>query len=33
MAPDPLLDFTGGDYQDELRTVLEPVLSGAGSPA
>jgi len=33
MAPDPLLDFTGHDYQDELRAVLEPVLSGAASPA
>ncbi len=33
MAPHPLLDFTGADYQHELRTVLEPVLSGAGSPA
>jgi thioredoxin reductase len=33
LAPDPLLDFTGRDYQDELRKVLEPVLSGAASPA
>jgi thioredoxin reductase len=33
MAPDPLLDFTGRDYQDELRAALEPVLSGAASPA
>jgi len=33
LAPDPLLDFTGRDYHDELRGVLEPVLSGAGSPA
>ena len=33
LAPDPLLDFTSRDYQDELRKVLEPVLSGAGSPA
>ncbi len=32
-APDPLLDFTGRDYQDDLRKVLEPVLSGAASPA
>ena len=32
-APDPLLDFTGRDYQDELREALEPVLSGAASPA
>jgi thioredoxin reductase len=32
-APDPLLDFTGPDYQAELRGVLEPVLSGAASPA
>src|SRR5207237_1491776 len=32
MAPDPLLDFTGGDYQDELRTVLEPRLSGPRAP-
>ena len=33
MAPDPMLDFTGRDYQDELLTVLGPVLSGAASPA
>jgi len=33
MAQDPLLDFTGRDYQDELRKVLETVLSGAASPA
>jgi hypothetical protein len=33
LAPDPLLDFTGRDYQDDLRKVLEPVLSGAASPA
>jgi len=33
LAPDPLLDFTGRDYQDELRNMLEPVLSGAASPA
>jgi thioredoxin reductase len=33
MPPDPLLDFTRRDYQDELRTVLEPVLSGAPTPA
>jgi len=33
LAPDPLLDFTGRDYRDELRNVLEPVLSGAASPA
>jgi thioredoxin reductase len=33
LAPDPLLDFTGRDYQEELRKVLEPVLSGAASPA
>ena len=33
LAPHPLLDFTGTDYQHELRTVLDPVLSGAGSPA
>ena len=32
-APHPLLDFTGRDYQDELRRVLEPVLSGAASAA
>jgi thioredoxin reductase len=32
-APDPLLDFTGRDYHDQLRKVLEPVLSGAASPA
>ncbi len=33
LAPHPLLDFTGRDYQDELRALLEPVLSGAASPA
>jgi thioredoxin reductase len=33
MAPDPVLDFTGREYQDELRKALEPVLSGAASPA
>jgi hypothetical protein len=33
LAPHPLLDFTGREYQDELRNVLEPVLSGAASPA
>src|SRR6266566_2559733 len=33
MAPEPMLDFTGRDYQNELRSVLEPVLSGAASPA
>jgi thioredoxin reductase len=33
LAPHPLLDFTGPDYQAELRAVLEPVLSGAASPA
>jgi thioredoxin reductase len=33
LAPDPLLNFTGGDYQVELRHALEPVLSGAASPA
>jgi thioredoxin reductase len=33
MAPDPLLDFTSAAYRDELRTVLEPVLSGAASAA
>jgi hypothetical protein len=33
LAPDPLLDFTGRHYQDELRNALEPVLSGAASPA
>ena len=33
LAADPLLDFTGRDYQDELRNVLEPVLTGAASPA
>ncbi len=33
LAPDPLLDFTGRAYQDELGKVLEPVLSGAASPA
>ncbi|HKV30558.1 MAG TPA: NAD(P)-binding domain-containing protein [Candidatus Dormibacteraeota bacterium] len=33
LAPDPLLDFTGRDYQDELRNALEPVLSEAASPA
>jgi thioredoxin reductase len=33
LAPDPLLDFTGREYQDELRNALEPVLTGAASPA
>ena len=33
LAPDPLLDFTGPDYQGELRKLLELVLSGAASPA
>ena len=33
MAPHPFLDFTGTEYQHELQTVLDPVLSGAGSPA
>jgi thioredoxin reductase len=33
LAPDPLLDFTGPDYQAELRGILDPVLSGAASPA
>jgi thioredoxin reductase len=33
LAPNPLLDFSGGDYRDELRNVLEPVLTGAASPA
>jgi hypothetical protein len=33
LAPDPLLDFTGREYQEELRNALEPVLSGAASPA
>jgi thioredoxin reductase len=33
LAPHPLLDFTGRDYEDELRARLEPVLSRAASPA
>ena len=33
LAPHPMLDFTGRDYQDELRARLEPVLSRAASPA
>ena len=33
LAPDPLLEFTARDYQAELRSLLEPVLSGAVSPA
>ena len=33
MAPDPLLDFSGAEYREELRSLLEPVLSGAASPA
>jgi len=33
LAPHPMLDFTGRDYQDELRTRLEPVLTRAASPA
>jgi thioredoxin reductase len=33
MPPDPQLDFRGPDYSGELRAILEPVLSAAGSPA
>jgi hypothetical protein len=33
MAPHELLDFSGADYQEQLRSLLEPVLSGAASPA
>ena len=33
MPPHPLLDFTGPEYQGELRALLEPVLSEAASPA
>jgi thioredoxin reductase len=33
LAPHPMLDFTGRDYEDELRARLEPVLSWAASPA
>jgi len=33
LPPHPLLDFTSRDYHDELRKVLQPVLSGAASPA
>jgi len=33
LPPHPLLDFTGPDYQGELRAILQPVLSAAGSPA
>ncbi len=33
LAPDPLLDFSGPDYEGELRAILEPVLSGAASAA
>jgi len=33
LAPHPMLDFTGRDYEDELRARLERVLSGAASPA
>ena len=33
MPPHPLLDFRGPEYQGELRAILDPVLSGAGSPA
>ena len=33
LAPHPLLDFTGPAYQAELSGRLEPVLSGAASPA
>ena len=32
-APDPVLDFTGPEYQAALRGVLDPVLSAAASPA
>jgi len=33
LAPDPLLEFTGPEYQAELRRILESVLSGAASAA
>ncbi len=33
LAPNPLLDFSGRDYRDELRNMLEPVLTGAASLA
>ena len=33
LPPHPMLDFTGRDYQDELRARLEPLLSRAPSPA
>jgi thioredoxin reductase len=33
LAPDPLLDFSGREHEGELRSILEPVLSGAASAA
>ena len=33
MPPHELLDFTGAEYREQLRGLLEPVLSGAASPA
>jgi thioredoxin reductase len=29
----PLLDFSGPDYVEQLRAILDPILSGAGAPA
>jgi len=33
LAPHPLLDFTGTQYQRELGGILDPVLSASPSPA
>jgi thioredoxin reductase len=33
LDPHPLLDFTGAEYQRHLSALLEPLLTGAGSPA
>jgi hypothetical protein len=33
LAPDPLLEFEGPDYDRQLREILDPVLSTSASPA
>lgn len=33
LPPHPLLDFTGPEYEGELRAILEPVLAASASPA
>jgi thioredoxin reductase len=33
LAPDPLLDFSGPEHEGELRSILEPLLTGAASAA